>query len=743
MSKVLILLNDIPFRPNRICTGVALRGRTIGEGLKTKGHSICYALPKDAYNTCPDDIKAEEEIYWYSRSFVPDVKPDVIVKLWHGNSDTLSAIDKDIPIVLDLPALYLLEVQKQSVPMEIEVMNKISSLALGDYFICANERQWYYYIPWLLLAGVDTTMDNMGIIPVSAPPLPVGKITPPPEPVFVWAGMFWPWQDPIPFLNVIVEELELSSRGSLKIVGGKFPYRYYANRKHLDISGRLKKSERISFISFLAYQDMIELFSSSSVGVDISTDSPERRLSAAFKTVDYLYSGLPIITSTYMDTAHLIEKYKAGWVLNPDYHEQPLKEIVKEILRNPDYVHGKLRQNTQSLVQENLTWDKTIEPLHRFCLNPKKRTPLATVHKNTVSFEVGIRLRELEKYDEAIEEFSNITDGAGKPAEWVHLQNAITYAEKNMLDMAHKELEKEWELYPKADVKLHMGRIFRLQRKFDEALEVFFKIMDEYEAQEWLYFETAMVFMEQEDTKKALLYLEKEKYEFPRAEVDIQKGRALRLEQRFDEAIDVLNKTIEHYGNTESLYFEMALVFLDRGDTKEALNYLEKEDELFPDKGVIKGFVGKIMRLEGYLQKALNYLLLASKDHPKEIIIHEELSILYSLLGNIDNGITYFSKADSFSKADRLSHNGSNYVLYTLASACKRYGRIDDSVKYFNMLINREHVLKEHRGGAYFHLGEIFFNQKLYKEAKECFIQCNLLMPQHKKALSYIKTLSS
>ena len=127
MSKVLILLGDMPFYYESIITGASVRAKMIEEGLKSKGHSVYYAVPKAIYNDCPDALKSKQELYWHSTTSLKHtlniVKPDVVIREWHGNVELLKSIS-DIPIVFDLPASYLLEVQNQGIPLELEIESK-------------------------------------------------------------------------------------------------------------------------------------------------------------------------------------------------------------------------------------------------------------------------------------------------------------------------------------------------------------------------------------------------------------------------------------------------------------------------------------------------------------------------------------------------------------------------------------------------------------------------------------------
>ena len=68
------------------------------------------------------------------------------------------------------------------------------ALQRGDHFIFSNERQKYYHLPLLALAGGDCTRDAGGVVPISCPPA-LPAFQKPDDPVFVAGGGFWPWAD--------------------------------------------------------------------------------------------------------------------------------------------------------------------------------------------------------------------------------------------------------------------------------------------------------------------------------------------------------------------------------------------------------------------------------------------------------------------------------------------------------------------------------------------------------------------
>ena len=60
-------------------------------------------------------------------------------------------------------------------------------------------------------------------------------------------------------------------------------------------------------------------------------------------------------------------------------------------------------------------------------------------------------------------------------------------------------------------------------------------------------------------------------------------------------------------------------------------------------------------------------------------------------------------------------------------------------MRYFNYIAKTDMLISDTlRGGAFFHLGELFLMKKNYNKARECFKECLLRIPQHVKANNYI-----
>jgi glycosyltransferase involved in cell wall biosynthesis len=221
-----------------------------------------------------------------------------------------------------------------------------------------------------MISGIDPKEDSIGSVPVSlSPEIPERKEWKS-DPEFVFSGIFWPWQNPFPALNAVIEMLNQKQRGYLKIYGGQHPYWKEFKIKYPNPEQELLKSNRIVYSDLIFHEQLMQELFSVSVAVDLMAKNNERILAFPIRTVCYLWNGVPVIIGNYSDVSKLVAEYQAGWVLDPN-DTAGIQRVVEQIFDQPELVK-QYSQNAQKLVREKLTWDKTIEPLHQFCLNPRK-----------------------------------------------------------------------------------------------------------------------------------------------------------------------------------------------------------------------------------------------------------------------------------------------------------------------------------------------------------------------------------
>jgi glycosyltransferase involved in cell wall biosynthesis len=314
--------------------------------------------------------------YWPTRvaDVVERTSPDVVV-FSHWPS---VQIDERLaqPTVIDFHGPHMLERAFQGYRSTSEnAQEKLAALRKADFFTCAGDWQRHYFLGWILMAGADVTRDVIATVPVSLSPDLPARQSAPEESVFVYGGVFLPWQDPFTGLRTLVRTLEEEHAGRLLFFGGTHPG--YADAiggvdRFRALEAELVRSPRVEVRGLRPHEELLEAYAGASVAFDLMRPNVERELAFTTRTVEYLWCGLPVVYNDYAELAGYIREYEAGWTVDPD-DEAAIRAIVRSILRSPEEVCRR-GENAQRLVRERLTWERTIEPLDAFVRDPRVRS---------------------------------------------------------------------------------------------------------------------------------------------------------------------------------------------------------------------------------------------------------------------------------------------------------------------------------------------------------------------------------
>ncbi len=272
----------------------------------------------------------------------------------------------------------------------------MDDLALGDYFICASERQRNFWLGMLLVAGkinprnyeCDTSFWNtLGIVPFGmseTSPSSTGAVIKGVLPgigaqdkVVIWGGGLWNWLDPQIVIKAMAELKEEKPHIKLFFMGSKHPNPNMPQslqrtfKETLDLAEKLKLlGENVFFNNgWVPYEERGRYLLEADAGISAHFDNLETRYSFRTRILDYLWAGLPIITSEGDHMADLVKKYNLGMVVG--YGDATgMKKAVIELLELEDA--NKLARKNIERVREAFTWDKVCRPLFEFMDNPRK-----------------------------------------------------------------------------------------------------------------------------------------------------------------------------------------------------------------------------------------------------------------------------------------------------------------------------------------------------------------------------------
>ncbi|GAB4305348.1 MAG: hypothetical protein Kow0090_20930 [Myxococcota bacterium] len=382
--KVLVVFHGLLPRADAPATGSGMRANAIANGLKERGHEIAlcspyvnlerYGIPlQKAAAEAPFDFyyfETKDDLYSIFSTFSPDV---IVVQQW----EALNFIedDLDIPIAVDLYAPRPIEDQFAGVNLGFKLVDYISLLKKADFFFCAGERQRYFYLGWLMFAGVNMQRIPIEVVPLAVSPEiapPEKKNLPPEGPVFLTAGYKWRWQEHTPPLKSLISTLDAAKRGSLEIYAGQYLLAE-KERKNADNEQKILMPEnsRVKTHPVVSLGELEAAMRRAHVAFDLFTPNSERELAVPFRTLHYLSMGLPVIIGKERELANEIKEANAGFVVDP-YDDKEIVGLCTEIVNHPLIALEKA-QNAFELARTKYNWELAIDPLDEFVTRPKKR----------------------------------------------------------------------------------------------------------------------------------------------------------------------------------------------------------------------------------------------------------------------------------------------------------------------------------------------------------------------------------
>lgn len=309
-----------------------------------------------------------------------------------------------IPLVFDIydPVLFELmetapdaaaESATEEMRSHVQLLNQV--LRRGDFFICASERQRDFWLGGLAANGripVSTTAgselrDLIDVVPFGIDPTPIG---PAPagrlsltaaipalagaERIVVWPGGIWDWTDPQVVLNAM-RILAKSSPGiHLVFFAGRHP-----GAGHVETSAAKETRARadefqlrgrsVHFIDdYVAYAERGRYLAECDAAVSTHRSNLESRFAYRTRILDCVWAGLPIVCTEGDVMADMVAQHGFGIVVPPE-NSEALAGALERISND-----GNFTANCRARIVAHrrlFDWNDAVEPLVRFCVQPR------------------------------------------------------------------------------------------------------------------------------------------------------------------------------------------------------------------------------------------------------------------------------------------------------------------------------------------------------------------------------------
>ncbi|MCU1245077.1 MAG: hypothetical protein JWN02_987 [Acidobacteria bacterium] len=359
--------------------GIGIRFLEMAGVLREDGHEVTILAPDgggmviDGYRMAAITPETLRDI---------SAASDVAVVQGHVAND-LFAHAVPLPVVVDLYDPFIVENLHYYAQRGAEVFTHdhatlIDSLVRGDLFLCASEAQRLFWLGMLLAVGrlnpiafeSDPHLDDL----VRIAPFGVQPLRPPvqrslDDPALLFGGIY-DWYDPLLAIDAVALARREIPRLTLSFTRHPNPELTPQGKTAAAMAYVKKRGYRdfIRFEPWAAYGERGAFFERFALSLLTFPQSIETDLSMRTRIYDYLWGGLPIVTSSAPGTDEIILRYGAGAVVKSERAADFAGELVAA-LRDPKR-HEALSAATRVFTEQH-QWPRTLQPLRDFIRAPR------------------------------------------------------------------------------------------------------------------------------------------------------------------------------------------------------------------------------------------------------------------------------------------------------------------------------------------------------------------------------------
>lgn len=264
-------------------------------------------------------------------------------------------------------------------------------LSLGDFFLCASERQRLFYLGQLAALGRvnPDTYENDPHLARLLGIAPFGLDTTPPvheravlkgvvpgigasDKLLLWGGGLYSWFDPKSLIRAVAELSRSRDNVSLYFLGTRHPgvEEMGIVRESFDLARELGVLGRSVHFNedWVDYADRQNYLTEADAGVSTHMSHVETTFSFRTRILDYLWGSLPMVVTEGDSFAELVEKEGLGIVVAAG-DVSALTAALDRILFDEAFI-AECGANL-ARVREEFFWERTLAPLVEFVRDPR------------------------------------------------------------------------------------------------------------------------------------------------------------------------------------------------------------------------------------------------------------------------------------------------------------------------------------------------------------------------------------
>lgn len=299
---------------------------------------------------------------------------------------------------------------------------------LGDFYLCASERQRYWWLGQLEVTGrinpatyqADPSLRNLvDVVPYGLPEKPPQKTKPvirgiwpgieADDILLLWGGGLWIWLDPLTAIRAVAQLYDAHSKIKLIFPGTRHPntdMEKFAPTHFADIYACAQQTglldTAVFFGDWIPYADWPNVLLECDVALSLHYETLETSLAFRSRILEYIWAELPVITSHGDATSDLVERYDLGITVQPQ-NVDAVAQAILQIIESPVDRRAKF-----TTAREALTWERAAEPLIRFCQNPRRAADRqAPLGANLSNYNVETAVHRITELEQLVKAYEN------------------------------------------------------------------------------------------------------------------------------------------------------------------------------------------------------------------------------------------------------------------------------------------------------------------------------------------------
>jgi len=266
-------------------------------------------------------------------------------------------------------------------------------LLRGDFFLCASERQRHFWLGHLAALGRlsptlydadPSTRSLLAVAPFGLPQQPPRRDGPGPrekiagigegDHVVLWAGGVYNWFDPLTLVRAV--GLLSLRRPDVRLVflGMRHPNpdvgEMDIGTATMELADSLGLTDEHVFFNedWVPYEQRQNWLLDADCGVTTHFEHIETTFAFRTRVLDYLWSGLPVVTTDGDALADLVRSRGLGLVV-PAEDTEALATALERTLYDTEFAEHCRERITE--VAAHYTWPEALRPLLEFCRDPR------------------------------------------------------------------------------------------------------------------------------------------------------------------------------------------------------------------------------------------------------------------------------------------------------------------------------------------------------------------------------------